>query len=487
MQYPLFLIILPKSEFFWLLLQFWSMDWGALQRSVSYLSAAEGKPTQALKWVIANHQYSDDISSKRRFIASALSCWLIFLPLLIILGIILVWFSPVFIKVSSELEIPVRIACLLLVINLILYVFITIPESVLRGMNLGYKRMGLLASLNIFGGFLIAGAIYLKLGLIGVVTAQVIQTIVTGILFMILVKIYIPWFGLEKVSLKEIKQFFKLSVWYSGWNLVNKLLISSDVIILGILLYSSAVTTYVLTGYVAQASIAIMTMMVGAAVPGLGGLIGEKKYTNVIKLRKEMLWISCLLGGILGSMILLWNQSFVTLWVGREHYAGIWVNLLLVLIAIQMLFLRNESYLIDLTLDVRRKVILGLIGSLVSIGGAIILIPYFGIIGLCLSIFIGRLILTITYPVITGDFFCVSLSELFKPIFRPGLIMCVLFVLSAYIGHAELVRNWIEFIVFAGASVPIIGIIIFLGGFTASQRRLLVKRAMNLKPFVQDG
>ncbi|MCK4820312.1 hypothetical protein KA005_31400, partial [bacterium] len=191
--------------------------WQILKRLVSYLSATEGRPTQALKWVIANYQHSDDISSKRRLIGSALGVWLIFLPLLVIVGIILVWLSPIFTKVSTELAIPVRIACSLLVINLILYVFITIPESVLRGMNLGYKRMGLVAGLHVFGGVLIASAIYLKLGLIGVVAAQVMQTIVTGILFLRLVKIYIPWFGFERVSLREIRQFFRLSIWYSGW------------------------------------------------------------------------------------------------------------------------------------------------------------------------------------------------------------------------------------------------------------------------------
>jgi len=461
--------------------------WQILKRLVSYVSTTEARPTEALKWVIAHNQHSDDTSSKRRVIGSALGVWLIFLPILIIVGVILVWLAPLLTKVSPELKILVRIVCSLLIINLILYVFITIPESVLRGMNLGYKRMGLVAALNVFGGVLIVGAIYLKLGLIGIVTVQIIQTIVTGILFLRLVKIYIPWFGVERVSLIEIRQFFRLSIWYSGWNLVNKLLISSDVVILGMLISSSTVTIYVLTGYMAQTSIAAMTMMIGATMPGLGGLIGEKKYAKVIKLRNEMLWISSLLGGVLGSMVLLWNQSFITLWVGREYYAGMWVNFLLVLIAVQLLFLRNETYLIDLTLNVRRKVILGLVGALVSIGVSILLIPNLGIIGLCLGILIGRLFLTIVYPTITGAFLGASLSAQFKPMLRSILIMGGLLVLSTYIGQIELAKNWVELITFASASVPVIFVVAFWGGFSFEQRRILVRRVRNIKSLVRDG
>ncbi len=50
-------------------------------------------------------------------------------------------------------------------------------------------------------------------------------------------------------------------------------------------------------------------------------------------------------------MVLLWNRSFVHLWVGNEHYAGELTNFLLVLLAIQLIFIRNEAGILDLTLD----------------------------------------------------------------------------------------------------------------------------------------
>src|SRR2546425_5595549 len=52
-----------------------------------------------------------------------------------------------------------------LLLSLLLGGLASVPESVLRGMNLGYKRMGFQAGLNLVGGVLTAGAVYAGLGL----------------------------------------------------------------------------------------------------------------------------------------------------------------------------------------------------------------------------------------------------------------------------------------------------------------------------------
>ncbi len=71
--------------------------YGVLQilgRLILYLSAASGRPTQALKWTIANQQASIDYDKKRRNVGGAIAVWLLFLPILAALGIFLVWIAP---------------------------------------------------------------------------------------------------------------------------------------------------------------------------------------------------------------------------------------------------------------------------------------------------------------------------------------------------------------------------------------------------------
>ena len=89
--------------------------WQFLLRSVGYISPASGRPTQALKWTLANLQNSTDYDLKRRYVGSTLLVWLIFLPLMIILGAILTWFVPYWIKAPANYFWSIRLASGLLV------------------------------------------------------------------------------------------------------------------------------------------------------------------------------------------------------------------------------------------------------------------------------------------------------------------------------------------------------------------------------------
>ncbi len=74
--------------------------WKVLGRLTGYVSAAGGRPTQALKWTIANHQSSSDFEEKRRRVAMAIVVWLIYLPLLALVGGLAAWFVPIVFNIS---------------------------------------------------------------------------------------------------------------------------------------------------------------------------------------------------------------------------------------------------------------------------------------------------------------------------------------------------------------------------------------------------
>src|SRR6266851_5740536 len=126
--------------------------WEMLMRLVGYMYVVDGRPTETLKLIIANQQAVKDPAIQRRHVGSALGVWLIFLPVLVVGGTILVLFAPAITKVPPEWHTPVRFACALLAFNLVLANLVTVPESVMRGMNLGYRRMGLQAGLSVVGG-----------------------------------------------------------------------------------------------------------------------------------------------------------------------------------------------------------------------------------------------------------------------------------------------------------------------------------------------
>lgn len=449
--------------------------WEMLGRLVGYMSATDGRPTEALRLVIANQQAVDDPALKRRCVGSALAIWLLFLPILAVAGAMLIWLSPILTKVPADLRSGVRLAATLLVINFLLINLAALPESVLRGMNLGYRRMGLQAGLNVVGGALTAVAIYAGLGLIGIAGAQVLLSGLTGLLFLLVVSKYVAWFGIAMPSRAEIRSLLNVSVWNSLGNVIAKLHLASDVIILGAVASSSLVTTYVLTGYAPLAVVGIMTLTLEAASPGLAGLIGQKQYEKTATLRKELMAINWLFVTAAGSTILLWNRSFLYLWVGADYYAGPLVNLLIVLLMAQTVFIRSDSYIIDATLQLRDRVLASAAAVILSVALSIVLTRYYGIVGLCLGMMGGRLIQTVSYPLLVD-----SLLGKLKPrrfgLARPGSVMILILASSTYLGQRWFAHNWAEWVAAVGISVGVVLFATPVLGLPIGSRKSLVRR-----------
>src|SRR4051812_555673 len=162
--------------------------WEMLGRLVGYMESTDGRPTQALRLVVSSRQAQTDDQAKRRLVGSALVVWLCFLPLWLVAGALLIWLAPAVTKSPPALHSTVRLACSLMMAAILVAGLASLPESVLRGMNLGYKRMGLQAGLSLAGGVLLAGAVYAGLGLPGVAAAGIIIAGLTGLCFFLLVR-----------------------------------------------------------------------------------------------------------------------------------------------------------------------------------------------------------------------------------------------------------------------------------------------------------
>ncbi|MGQ0763404.1 MAG: oligosaccharide flippase family protein [Acidobacteriota bacterium] len=458
--------------------------WQILGRLITYMHAADGRPTQALKWVIANRQADTDDELKRRHVGSAMTVWLLFMPILIGVSVLLVWISPYVAKVPAEMFTTIRLTAGLLVANFFLLQLVSLPESVLRGMNLGYKRMGWQAGLNVVSGALTVGALYHGSGLVGLAVVQVILAALTGMLFLIVVRRFVPWFGVARPLFSEVRSFFKLSAWWFAWTAVSKFLMASDILILGVVASATEVATYTLTGFAGTTLLSLVTIALAAVAPGLGGLIGQKKFDHAAAVRVEMMTVSWLLLTAIGSTILLWNRSFIYLWVGPQHYSGFWANLLNVLMIVQLIYIRNDSYFIDLTLQLREKVIMAVIATIISIGASALLIPWLGIAGLCLGMLLGRLALTISYPFVVNKRLGQSNRAELTDALRPAAVMTVMFAVAAYLGTVLVAKSWIVWAACCGLSFALAFGVALSTGLNRESRNGLHKRLTMLRTLV---
>jgi O-antigen/teichoic acid export membrane protein len=417
--------------------------WEMLGRLVGYMTAGDGRPTQALRLVVSNLQGSTDDSAKRRYVGGALVVWLLFMPLVVVIGGALVWLAPTITKTAPPLAAGVRLTAALLTVSLVFGNLASLPESVLRGMNLGYKRMGLQAGLEVVGGVLMAGAIYVGLGMMGAAGAQVAFALLMGLTFWWVVKKYVRWFGIERPTRADVKGLLGLSLWYSAGEAITKLQLASDVLILGMVLSPTAVTAYVLTSYAARTAVNVHVLAAGGAIPGIGGVIGERQLAKAVRLRNELLALTWLFATTVGATILLWNGSFLTLWVGSVNYAGPWVNLLIVTIMAQTAFVRADAYVIDAALQPRMRVIVTAVAATLTIGFATVLTMRFGMIGLCVGIIAGRMTQSLAYPHLVRRCLGVTTRPDVWAVGRPLLVMALLFAAAARFGDRILVHHWI--------------------------------------------
>lgn len=456
--------------------------WRILERLIGSISPASGRPTQALQWTIANQQASADHQEKRRQVASALIIGLLFLPLLVLLGGVLAWFAPFWLDAPVEFSRSVRLAAALLVANLIMVSLVNVPRSVLQGENLGYKRMGLSTFLVFLGGGLTALALYFEMGIIGVAAAALATTLLTGALFLQVVRVYVPWFGVAMPSFTATRQFLGLSWWFLGWNLVMKLMLASDVVVLGIFNSVESVTAYSLTKYTPEVLVSLVAMVVFGVTPGLGGIVGSGKVHKAAQVRTEIMLLTWLIGTALGATALLWNGVFVPLWVGKDSYAGALPTLLITVMMLQFGFIRNDASIIDLTLDLRHKVLLGLLSAALSLALAVVFLRVFdlGIVGLCSGFILGRLILSLGYPWLVGHFLETSLASQFRGVLRPALVTAVLFGLTSWLSSSLSVNTWLGLILLGGATLAVMLPLVFYAGLSNNQRSWLVQRVRQL-------
>jgi O-antigen/teichoic acid export membrane protein len=456
--------------------------WEMLSRLAGYAATADGRPTQALRLLVARHQYDVDDAPKRRLVGAALGVWLAFLPLVAAVGAVLIAVSPLVARAPASLHGSVRAATALLVAALLVGGLAAIPESVLRGMNLGFRRMGVQAGLSVVGGVLMVAAVSAGLGLVGLGAAQLALVLATGVCFTMLTRRFVPWFGARRPGREEFRSFLGTSGWLVSGDIVAKLLLASDVVILGVLMAPAAVTPYVLTGYAARTALGVHEFTVGSAMPGVGGLIGRGDREKAAEVRATLLALTWLFGTTIGTILLAWNRAFVGLWTGAEHYAGPWVNALVACLAVQTTLIRTDAYVIDAALRPKARVIAAAAAAVLTVALATALTWAYGTVGLCAGILGGRLVQSVAYPIIVAR----ALGRRAAPgvPLRPLAVTAVLFAGAFLLGERVTPPGWIAWILGVAASALVVSALAFTLGLSAPARRSVWQR---LRALVRGG
>jgi O-antigen/teichoic acid export membrane protein len=376
--------------------------WQVLSQLTAYSGVLDFKSGEVLKWSIAKDRESQNNAALNRHFSSAIYFQFIISPIILIIGGIVALLAPSFIGVSTELFSVVAYSISFLVFGLMLDKFFNLFESVLRGMNLGYKRMGLRAFVFIIGGFLQYIVVINGYGVLGLSIVNVLTVFLGGIILYFIVKRNFPWIGLIKFDKSFLKAYSIKTGWFSVWALVNVLLSQSDKIFLLKLSSPEMVSKLVMSFYLVVAAKGVVSQVLHGVIPGIGKYIGLGDFDTLLLVRNKISTLGFGFIFIFSTVIIGFNKVFVSHWIGFDLYAGNAVTLLLVFNFIQNFYISRDNVIINMFLDVKGKVKIGLIVWVVEVFFWILLIPKLGILGLLIGSVTGNFIMMIYFPILLG-------------------------------------------------------------------------------------
>jgi O-antigen/teichoic acid export membrane protein len=226
--------------------------------------------------------------------------------------------------------------------------------------------------------------------------------------------------------------------WVSLSQITQVLLNGTDILIIGKLFGPTAVVPFVITGKLISVLANQPQMMMAMAGPALSQMrMGEsrERLSEVcIALGQAMLMLS----GAVVCVVLMVNQGFVELWVGRGQYGGFWLTALILL----SMLLRHWNLTIGYALFCfgyeRRLCLTTLLDGLVSVCAVFVFARWYGLIGAPMGMIVGACLISLPANLTA------LARETEMPVWRllQPLAPWFLRFLILILGIGALARNW---------------------------------------------
>jgi len=192
-----------------------------------------------------------------------------------------------------------------------------------------------------------------------------------------------------------------------------------------------------------------------------------------------------LVGTAGGAAVVMWNGTFVGLWVGDHLYAGDTTTVLVVVLALQLALIRMDTFVIDVALIPRVKVLGGLVAAIASIVLAAVAAGPLdgGVVGLCIGLVLGRAILGLVAPIAVGRFLGGDTTRhQARSVVRPALVTGLVLAGSWWVAQRNVTESWFVLVVGVAGTFVVLCVVTASLGLTHDQRVRLGHRARAVLP-----
>lgn len=186
-----------------------------------------------------------------------------------------------------------------------------------------------------------------------------------------------------------------------------------------------------------------------AMLPALTNAWGSGEYEKVRKYTARLFAIILWMLGLIFSGFILFNRSFVSLWVGSSIYAGNTINLVIILGVVFSVIVSIFSNIFFALGKIKETSKINFVQSIITIASLYVGIKYFGLIGLVIAQVLSMLVFSAWYfPYKTLKFIKYDqhlLSQLKREITNVVIISVVITLFSS---HIIFISNWASFFLF---------------------------------------
>jgi hypothetical protein len=155
---------------------------------------------------------------------------------------------------------------------------------------------------------------------------------------------------------------------------------------------------------------------------------------------------------------------------------------LICVMVLQFALIRVDSNVIDVTLHVRGKVLLGVASAALIVAVGVLLVgpADLGIPGIVAALILGRAPLSVAYPMLLARLLELPKAITWLALVRPTLTSLVLFAAAAELRVHIGTRGWLLLVLLGSLTAVVAGGLAYAAGLTADQRSRVRLRVLKV-------
>ena len=350
---------------------------------------------------------------------------------------------------------------------------IALPLSIFGAIVTGFQRMVVDNSVRSLIGIIAVGIalglLYAGMGIIALALSMLFTVIASSMINFLYVRRLCPGLAIKikLINRHDLLRLFTFGGYFQLSRIANTIAVSADSIIIATGKGAAMVTPYAFTSKLAVLfSINLASKVPIAVFPALSQMVALNQVKQLQRVFIFLTRYATRLAAVGAVFFILVNETFVSLWVGPQHFGGPLLNAVFVYWILQDTIYRGTTSLIYALGDIRNWAMVTFAEAGINLSISILLVGSLGLVGVALGTSIGKTLTTAWYgPYFTCKKLNLSISRflwdgVLYTIFRclPGMGLTVWLSYVIPINH-----GWVWIIIVGFATV--LTNIVFFEGF----------------------